>query len=149
MVKDEAGPMGQVMRSLYRCPTVSCCLIIAILFVSFSHVTPTNVNSSSPTVNVSPAAQGHADLKAKVEALENQPLGLSNLGISGPFESPNVTEIIAEGDNAVPFLVEALQQKNKPVLLGYAAYCLRRIKLTKGRSLRSNCIRNSIITKRV
>jgi hypothetical protein len=91
------------------------------------------VNSPAPNVNVSPAPQNQASLKAKVDALENQPLGPSSLGTATPFESPNVTEIIAEGENAVPFLIEALKQEKKPVLVGYAAYCLRKIKTDKGK----------------
>ena len=83
--------------------------------------------------NVSPTPQDQASLKAKVEALENQPLGPSSLGSATPFESPNVTEIIAAGDKVVPFLVEALKQEKKPVLVGYAAYCLRGIKTDKGK----------------
>ena len=91
------------------------------------------MNSSASNSNVSPTSQDEISLKAKVEGLEKQPVGPSSLGSSTPFESPNVTEIIAEGDKAVPFLVEALNQENKPVLVGYAAYCLRRIKTDKGK----------------
>jgi len=117
-----------------RRPNFCCCLILAqILFVSCNHTRTTNVNSSAPTVNVSPELWNQASLKAKVEALENQPLGPSSLGTASAFESPNVTEIIAEGENAVPFLIEALKQEKKPVLVGYAAYCLRRIKTDKGK----------------
>ena len=113
---------------------VSCCLMLApILFVSCHHAGTTNVNSAAPNVNVSPAPRNQASLKSKVEALESQPLGPSSLGAATPFESPNVTEIIAEGEKAVPFLIEAVQQENKPVLIGYAAYCLRRIKTDKGK----------------
>jgi hypothetical protein len=111
-----------------------CCLILAqILFLACNHVSTTNVNSPAPNVNLSPAPQNQASLKAKVQALENQPLGPGHLGINEAFESPNVTEIIAEGETAVPFLVEALKQDKKPVLVGYAAYCLRKIKTDKGK----------------
>jgi hypothetical protein len=33
--------------------------------------------------------------------------------------------IISRKEQAIPLLVEALKQKDKPVLVGYAAYCLR------------------------
>jgi hypothetical protein len=113
---------------------VCCCLVLAqILFLACNHVSTTSVNSPAPNVNVSPAPQNQASLKAKVEALENQPPGPGHLGVTSALELPNVTEIIAEGQNAVPFLVEALKQENKPVLIGYAAYCLRRIKTDKGK----------------
>ena len=117
-----------------KCPMVVCCLVMTqILFVSCNHVNPTNVNSSTPNINVSPSPQNQASLKAKVDALENQPLGPTHLGINHPLELQNVSEIIAAGDNAVPFLVEALKQEKKPVLVGYAVYCLRRIKTDKGK----------------
>ncbi len=117
-----------------RRPIVCCCLILEqILFVACNHVSTTSVNSPAPNVNVSPAPQNEASLKAKVEALENQPLSPSHLGIIEAFESPNVNEIIAEGESSVPFLVEALKQDKKPVLVGYAAYCLQKIKTDKGK----------------
>jgi hypothetical protein len=113
---------------------VCCCLTLAqILFAACNHVSTTNVNSPAPNVNVSPDPRNQVSLKAKVEALENQPLGPSSLGAATAFESPNVIEIIAEGENAVPFLIDALKQEKKPVLVGYAAYCLRQIKTDKGK----------------
>lgn len=113
---------------------VCCCLVLAqILFVACNHESTTNVNSPAPNVNVSPDPRNQASLKAKVEALQNQMLGPGHLGINEAFESPNVTEIIAEGENAVPFLIEGLKQEKKPVLVGYAAYCLRKIKTDKAR----------------
>ncbi len=117
-----------------RRPIVCCCVMLAqILFVSCNHVSTSNMNSPAPNVNVSPEPQNQASLKARIEALQNQPLGPSSLGVASAFESPNVTEIIAEGENAVPFLVEALKQEKKPILVGYAAYCLRKIKTDKGK----------------
>jgi hypothetical protein len=83
-----------------------------------------NVNSSTANANVSSSPPNQVSLKAKVEALENQPLGPSSLGSAVARESDNVSEIIAEGEKAVPFLVEALNERKKPVLVGYAAYCL-------------------------
>ncbi len=117
-----------------RRPIVCCCIVLAqILFVACNHVSTSSVNSPAPNVNVSPAPQNEASLKAKVEALENQPPGPGHLGVTSALELPNVTEIIAEGESSVPFLVEALKQDKKPVLVGYAAYCLRKIKTDKGK----------------
>jgi len=117
-----------------RCVVICGGLLLAqIPLASCDHVSTINANRSAANANVSPAQQEQVSLKAKVEALENQPLGPSSLGSAIPFESANVTEIIAEGEKAVPFLLEALKQENKPVLVGYAAYCLRRIKTDKGK----------------
>ena len=117
-----------------RCVVVCGGLVLAqIPLASCNHVSTINGNSAAANANMSPAHQDQVSLKAKVEALENQPLGPASLGSASPFESANVTEIIAEGEKAVPFLVEALKQENKPVLVGYAAYCLRRIKTDKGK----------------
>ena len=117
-----------------RCVVVCGGLILAqIPLASCNHVSTINGNSSAANSNMSPAQQDQPSLKAKVEALENQPLGPSSLGSATPFESANVTEIIAEGEKAVPFLVEAFKQENKPIMVGYAAYCLRRIKTDKGK----------------
>ena len=122
--------------SVIRIKSIIVCmgLVLAqITFVSCNHLSTTNVNSSTSNTNASPTPQDEASLKAKVEALENQPLGPSSLGSATPLELPNVSHIIAEGDKAVPFLVEALDQENKPVLVGYAAYCLKQIRTDKGK----------------
>jgi len=91
------------------------------------------VNSATPNANISPTPLGENSLKAKVKALENEPLGAGSLGVSSPRESDNIREIIAAGEKAVPFLVEALNEEKKPVLVGYAAFCLRKIKSDKGK----------------
>jgi hypothetical protein len=126
--------LATLVSAIRSSPTVIWCLVLAqIAFVSCNHVSTNNVNTSTANVSVSPSPPNHASLKAKVEALENQQLGPSSLGSATPFETPNVTEIITAGEEAVPALVEAVKQENKPVLVAYAAYCLRRIKTDKGK----------------
>jgi hypothetical protein len=68
------------------------------------------------------------------------PLGPSSLGSATAFESSKVTEIIAEGDKAVPFLVAALSEEGKPVW-GVCHYCFRRVKTDKGKEARFAYIR--------
>ena len=115
-----------------RCVVVGL-LLTQILLVSCNIVSTSNVNSPTANVSVSPTPPSLNQLKDKVEALENQPLGPSSLGSAIAFESANVSEIIASGEQAVPFLVDALSEDKKPVLVGYAAYCLRKIKSDKGK----------------
>ena len=117
-----------------RCVTVCFGLLLTqISLMSCNHVSTTNVNSATPNANISPTPLGENSLKAKVKALENEPLGAGSLGVSSPRESDNIREIIVAGEKAVPFLVEALNEEKKPVLVGYAAFCLRKIKSDKGK----------------
>jgi hypothetical protein len=44
----------------------------------------------------------------------------------------NTEYIISRKEEAIPLLVDALKQKDKPVLVGYAAYCLRRLASDQG-----------------
>jgi len=101
--------------------------------MSCNHVSTTNVNSSTANANISPTPLSENSLKAKVKALENEPLGAGSLGYPSARESENVSEIIAAGEKAVPFLVEALNEEKKRILVGYAAFCLRKIKSDKGK----------------
>jgi len=123
------------MTQLAKMCVVVCggLLLTQILLVSCNHVSTSNVNSSTANANVSSTPPSQSSLKDKVEALENQPLGPSSLGCAAARESANVSEIIAAGEQAVPFLVQALSEQKKPVLVGYAAYCLRKIKSDKGK----------------
>jgi hypothetical protein len=150
--------MAQLARLNFTLPTgirrerliVCCCLILAqILFVSCNHVSRTNVNSSASNVNVSPDPQNRASLKAKVEALQNQPLGLSSLGAASAFESPSVTEIIAEGKTLFHSLSKRSNKRRNRPWLGTPHIACDGLKLTKGRSLRPTCIGSFIKRDRV
>jgi hypothetical protein len=44
----------------------------------------------------------------------------------------NTEYVISRKKEAIPLLIEALNQKDKPVLVGYAAYCLRRLASDQG-----------------
>jgi hypothetical protein len=102
-------------------PLLICCMI---QLGNFS-----GCRSSSPPAN---AAKENA-LRDRVNALQNEPLGPIDLGNAIASPTENTEYIIAHKDEAVPLLVEALHQEAKPVLIGYAAYCLRRIGSNKGK----------------
>jgi hypothetical protein len=72
-------------------------------------------------------------MKERVFALEHEYLGPVDLGNASAVPTENTEYIIAHKDAATPFLVEALGQVDKPVLIGYAAYCLRRIGSNRGK----------------
>ena len=115
-----------------RCVSV-CFGLLLIPLVSCNHVSKSNVNSANTNTSSSPTPPGENSLQARVKALENEPLGPGSLGYPSARESANVSEIIAAGEKAVPFLVEALNEEKKPVLVGYAAFCLRKMKTDKGK----------------
>lgn len=74
-------------------------------------------------------------LRRSINALQNDPLGPSSLGGAEAIPTENTKYIIAQKEDAVPMLVEALKESEKPVLVGYAAYCLRQIKSEKGHDI--------------
>ena len=73
-------------------------------------------------------------LREHVAALEHEPLGPIDLGNAIAVPTDNTEYIIARKEQAVPLLVEALKEEKKPVLVGYAAYCLRRIGSEQGKN---------------
>jgi hypothetical protein len=72
-------------------------------------------------------------LKERIDALQNEPLGPIDSGNAIAYPTENTEYIIAHKDEAVPLLVEALREDKKPVLIGFAAYCLRRIGSNQGK----------------
>jgi hypothetical protein len=72
-------------------------------------------------------------LRERVKSLQNEPLGPIDLGNAVAAPTANTEYIINQKQEAVPFLVQALNEEKKPVLVGYAAYCLRRIGSNQGR----------------
>ena len=76
--------------------------------------------------------QGPAMLRERVNALQFETLGPVDLGNASAAPTDNTEYVIAHGQEAVPPLVEALKDTRKPKLVGYAAYCLRRIGSNQG-----------------
>ena len=72
-------------------------------------------------------------MKSRIAALENESLGPIDSGNAIAHPTENTEYIIAHRDEAVPLLVEALREEHKPVLIAYAAYCLRRIGSNRGK----------------
>lgn len=85
----------------------------------------------------SPQAQKNNILKERIEALQNEPLGPIDLGNAIAYPTENTEYIIAHKDEAVPLLVDALHEDKKPILIGFAAYCLRRIGSNEGKDAAS------------
>ena len=77
--------------------------------------------------------QKHNALKSRIAALENESLGPIDSGNAIAHPTENTEYIIAHRDEAVALLVEALREEHKPVLIAYAAYCLRRIGSNRGK----------------
>lgn len=73
-----------------------------------------------------------AVLKERVNALQFEALGPIDLGNAVAMPTDNTEYIIAQGKEAVLLLVHALEETEKPVLVGYAAYCLGRIGSDQG-----------------
>jgi len=71
-------------------------------------------------------------LRERVNALQFETLGPVDLGNASAAPTDNTEYVIAHGQEAVPLLVEALKDTRKPKLVGYAAYCLRRIGSNQG-----------------
>lgn len=97
------------------------CCIIQGAFLMQCHTT-------KPRSNVGP----EDTLKQRVSALEHERLGPSSLGAAVAMPTDNTEYVISRKEEAIPLLVEALKQKDKPVLVGYAAYCLRRLASDQG-----------------
>jgi hypothetical protein len=74
-------------------------------------------------------------LKERTNALQHETLGPIDLGNAVAAPTENTEYIIAQKDRAVPLLIEALKEDGKPVQVGYAAYCLRRIGSDKGKEV--------------
>jgi len=72
-----------------------------------------------------------SQIKGLVRDLCDAPLGFASLGAVSPAKSKITDQLIAYGDEAVPYLVDALASEN-PVQVGYAAYCLREIGARNG-----------------
>ena len=72
-------------------------------------------------------------LKTSIDALQFQTIGGSDLGIPFAASTKNTRYIVSKGQKAVPFLVVALKENEKPMLVGYAAYCLRIIGSSTGK----------------
>ena len=89
-------------------------------------------HDNKPTENRS----GQDDvLKEKINSLQYEPLGTINLGNACAVRTENTEYIIEQKDRAVPLLIEALKNNEKPVQVAYAAYCLRRIGSDKGKEV--------------
>lgn len=108
-------PHNRKMVSLFF-----CCTIQAAFFMQ-CHST-----------NSRPKSGQEDTLKARVSSLEHERLGPSSLGTAVAMPTDNTEYIISQKEQAIPVLVEALKQKNKPVLVGYGAYCLRRLASDQG-----------------
>jgi hypothetical protein len=81
----------------------------------------------------SSSVQREAILRERVYQLEKETLGPGDLGNAIAIPTDNTEFIIEQKEAAVPVLVEALKEETKPVLMGYAAYCLRRIGSNRGK----------------
>lgn len=79
--------------------------------------------------------QGQNTLKERVNALQYEPLGPIDMGNASAVPTDNTEYIIERKEQAVPLLIEALKENGKPVLVGYVAYCLRRIGSNKGKDI--------------
>jgi hypothetical protein len=66
------------------------------------------------------------------EALAREDFGAISLGTPEPRLNAPVTYLVAQGSEAVPYLVEALASTNE-VQAGYAAFCLSKIGTPAGR----------------
>ena len=89
-------------------------------------------HSNQPAGNV----QGNDDmLSQRINALQHDPLGPIDLGSAIAVPTDNTEYIIGQKARAVPLLIEALKNDQKPVQVGYAAYCLRRIGSDKGKEV--------------
>lgn len=89
-------------------------------------------HSSQPRADVQTQ---NKTLEERVNALQYEPLGPIDLGNAIAAPSENTEYIIAQKDQAVPLLIEALKDDKKPSQVGYAAYCLRRIGSDKGKEV--------------
>jgi hypothetical protein len=89
-------------------------------------------HGNGPTANV---PGQHDVLKEKIKALQHESLGPIDLGNATAARTENTEYIIDQKDRAVPLLIEALKNNEKPVQVGYAAYCLRRIGSDKGKDV--------------
>ena len=129
--RDSAPSVPSHGRSVNREPTsrshnrriVSlffCCTIQAAFFMQ-CHITSSR-----------PKGGPEDTLKERVSSLEHERLGPSSLGTAVAMPTDNTEYIISQKERAIPLLVEALKQKDKPVLVGYAAYCLRRLASDQG-----------------
>jgi hypothetical protein len=66
-----------------------------------------------------------------VEDLGDVPFGPMSLGAARPYPNDITEELIGFRELAVPALVRALEGEN-PVRVGFAAYCLQRMKIDTG-----------------
>ncbi len=83
----------------------------------------------------SSSVQREATLRERIYQLEKETLGPGDLGSAIAVPTDNTEFIIEQKEAAVPALIEALKEETKPVLLGYAAYCMRRIGSDRGRDV--------------
>jgi hypothetical protein len=79
-------------------------------------------------------------LKTSIDALQFQTIGGSDLGIPFAASTKNTRYIVSKGQKAVPLLVVVLKENEKPMLVGYAAYCLRIIGSSAGKEEAINSI---------
>ena len=111
------GRLGQPVVG----PFLICCAIQMVFFMS--------CHRTQPAADI----QGQNTLKERVKALQHEPLGPVDLGNAIAAPTENTEYIIERKEQAVPLLIDALKENGKPVLVGYAAYCLRRIGSDKGK----------------
>lgn len=114
------NPEPRESHSRKMVPLFFCCIIQAAFLMQ--------CNSTKPPSNVGP----EDTLKQRVSALEHERLGPSSLGAAVAMPTDNTEYVISRKKEAIPLLIEALNQKDKPVLVGYAAYCLRRLASDQG-----------------
>ena len=120
----------------------SICQVGGLISCGYSNA-PVNSNVNTGVENrVSPQAnlQRQAELKRRVAALANEPLGPSSLGFARAMPTENTEYIVEQKGEAVPLLVEALKEQRKPVLIGYAASCLRLIGSAQGKEVASRTL---------
>lgn len=123
MVSTVKPPPGVRLYSAVIWPLLICCTIQMSFFRSCQ-------GAHSDT-----DAQNSNMLRERVKSLENEPLGPIDLGNAVAAPTANTEYIVNQKQEAVPFLVQALNEEKKPVLVGYAAYCLRRIGSKQGREV--------------
>lgn len=114
--------LGRLLQLMIG-PFLICCTIQMGFFMS--------CNRTQPVAEV----QGQNTLKERVNALQDEPLGPIDMGNANAVPTDNTEYIIERKEQAVPLLIEALKANGKPVLVGYAAYCLRRIGSNKGKEI--------------
>jgi hypothetical protein len=71
-------------------------------------------------------------IEARVNALENETTAWMDLGTPYAVRTTNTLFIVEQKEAAVPFLVQALKEKSKPVKVAYAAFCLRELNSPSG-----------------